>query len=251
MKVLIIEDEKIAADKIKSIISKLIVDVNILASIETIDESVQFLKTHQVDLIFMDIELADGNSFEIFNLVDVKCPIIFTTAYNKYAIKAFEFNSIDYLLKPISEEALQKALDNYYQMREVFSYDDMNSTLQQLANNLMENYRTSFLVKSANNLIPISCQNIAYFFASDKWTYLVTMTSQKYILNYTLSQLEELLNPANFLRINRSYLTNKDSVTRLEPYLKGQVVACLNPDPKEKVVVSRKQTPILKTWLGI
>ena len=251
MKVLIIEDEKIAANKIKSIVSKLITDVEILGCIETIDESVKFLQHHKPDLIFMDIELADGTSFEIFNLVQIECPIIFTTAYDKYAIKAFEVNSIDYLLKPITEEAMQRALDNYFEMREVFSHHYLKSALSNLTSNIGQDHKTSFLVKSGDSLLPIISSNIAYFFASDKWTYLITNNNQRYILNYTLSQLEELIDPADFKRINRSYLVNKGSILRLEVYLKGQVVAFIIPDPKETIVVSRKQTPMLKAWLGI
>ena len=251
MKILIIEDEKIAADKIKAIVNRLIPEAEILDSIGTIDESVKFLTINQPDLIFMDIELADGTSFEIFNQVEIKCPIIFTTAYNKYAIKAFEVNSIDYLLKPISEEAIHKAILNYQRMRDAFSYDYLKATLSTLSSSFKESYKSSFLVKSANNLIPIKCQNVAYFFASDKWTYIITEGNQKYILNYTLSRLEELLDPNSFMRVNRSYLVNKESITKLEPYLKGQVVVSLLPDPKETVIVSRKHTPILKSWMGL
>ena len=251
MNILIVEDEKIAANKIVAALNKMALDIHILGCLESIQETVDFLRTNKPDLIFLDIELVDGSSFEIFDKVTVNCPVIFTTAYSKYAIKAFEVNSVAYLLKPITEEALQKALENYKKMQAVFSIDLLKTTLQRFQKEIHNNYKSSFLVKSGKSLIPISCEQIAYFFASDKWSYLITKANNQHLLSYTLSQLETMLDPSLFQRINRSYYVQRDSIIRLEPYMKGKVVVFLSPQTKESVVVSKKQTPLLKAWLGL
>ena len=251
MDILIIEDEAIAAKKIVDILQEVIPESNIAATIETIDETVQYLKTKTPDLIFLDIELADGSSFEIFDLVEIKSPIIFTTAYNQYAMQAFEVNSVDYLLKPITQESIIKALANLKKMKETFSYQLLKQSLSELQmKGETKKYKTSFLVKSGDSLIPVTQEQIAYFFASNKWVYLVTKNASEHLVNYSLNEIEGLLNPAIFFRIARNYMVKRDAITKLTPYFKGQVTVEINPKSKEQIVVSRVRTRELKQWLS-
>ena len=251
MDILIIEDEAIAAKKIHGILKELLPEANITPAIDTIDESVAYLKKHNPDLIFLDIELADGSSFEIFDLVEVKSPIIFTTAYNQYAIQAFDVNSIDYLLKPITKESISKALENLQKMKENFSYQLLKQSLVEIQSAAkIKKHKSSFLVKSGDSLIPIDQNQIAYFFASNKWVYLITHTNKEYLINFTLNELEEVLDPDLFFRIARNYVAKRESIVKLIPYFKGQVTVELNPPGKEKIVVSRARTRDLKHWLS-
>lgn len=248
MNILVIEDEKLAAQKLIKVLNKLLPDASITGNLETIDESVEYLQNEQPDLIFLDIELSDGISFEIFKRVTVSSPIIFTTAYNQYAIQAFEVNSIAYLLKPIAESAVKAAVDQYESMKNAFNNTNIAEVLKTLDLN-RTSYQSSFLVKSGTKLIPIEVEQIAYFFASDKWTYLITRDNNKYMLDFTLGKLEDLLNPKKFLRVNRSYICQKNSIDSLDSYHNSQVLVQIKPPPKELVVVSRNKTPILKKWL--
>ncbi len=251
MDILIIEDEPIAAEKIKDILGEIVPDGRIAPVLDTIDESIVYLKTHTPDIIFLDIELADGSSFEIFESVQIKSPIIFTTAYNQYAIQAFEVNSVDYLLKPITKESIISALANLQKMKDTFSYQLLKQSLQDLqvkADN--KKYKSSFLVKSGESLIPINERQIAYFFASNKWVYLVTNEGKENLINYTLNEIEGLLNPEHFFRVARNYMVRRESIVKLTPYFKGQVTVDISPKNKELIVVSRARTGNLKQWLS-
>lgn len=248
MNILVIEDEKLAAQKLIKVLNKLLPDASITGNLETIEESVEYLRNEQPDLIFLDIELSDGISFEIFKRVTVSSPIIFTTAYNQYAIQAFEVNSIAYLLKPIAELAVKSAVDQYESMRGAFNNTNIAEVLKTLDLN-RKSYQSSFLVKSGTKLIPIEVEQIAYFFASDKWTYLITRDNNKYMIDFTLNKLEDLLDPKMFLRVNRSYICQKNSIDSLDLYHNSQVLVQIKPSPKEMIIVSRNKTPILKNWL--
>jgi two-component system, LytTR family, response regulator len=251
MNILIIEDEPIAANKIKDILKSVMPKARLAPVLDTIDESVAYLKDNTPDLIFLDIELADGSSFEIFKAIEISSPIIFTTAYNQYAIQAFEVNSVDYLLKPITAESVSKALANLQRMRASFSYQEIRQSINELRDiGEAKKYKTSFLVKSGESLIPITQDSIAYFFASNKWVYLVTKNGKEHLINYSLGEVEALLDPIVFFRIARNYLVKKDAIVKLTPYYKGQVTVEIDPKNKEQIVVSRARTGDLKQWLS-
>ncbi|MEY5040782.1 MAG: hypothetical protein RLZZ414_310, partial [Bacteroidota bacterium] len=207
MKVLIIEDEAPAVRKLRGLLNNQDVDIEVLADIDTVEEAVEWLSNNpSPDVIFSDIQLADGVSFEIYSKVPPKCPIIFTTAYDEYALKAFELNSLDYLLKPYTEEqfnrAFQKIKTTSTNANEV---DKIKSVLAQL--NIKSNqYKERFLVSKAGVLLPIKVDDVAYFYTEDKTINLVTKTKERYFISSSLDELEVILNPSNFYRVNRQYI---------------------------------------------
>lgn len=248
MKVAIIEDEPLAANNLKRFIKKYDSDIEVYPIADSVEQAVMLLKDVSPDLIFLDIELADGTSFQIFDQIEIKSPVIFTTAYDEYALKAFEVNSVAYLLKPITEEKIENAFHKLGKLKSTFSVKSINKAVGEIQRG-SSLYKRSFLVKKANKLLPVSIEDIAYFFADGKWVYLVSHQNDQFIVNYTLSDLEEQLDPDHFFRVNRKYLVARNAVDYLEPYFKGQVCAFLKP-AVEKQVVSRKTTPELKDWLS-
>jgi len=248
MKALIVEDEPLAARNLKKLIGQYDEDIEIMPVADTIDQGVQALLKSAPDILFLDIELADGSSFEIFKHVDVKCPIIFTTAYDQYALKAFEVNSVAYLLKPITEEKLRQAFSRIDDRKARLDADLIAEIYKNL-NKHSRQYKQNFLVKFGRKLVPISQSDVAYFVGEEKYVYLVTQDQKRYLVNYTLAELETVLDPAKFFRLNRQVLVGQRSIKVLEPYFKGQVVVSIEPHA-EKQVVSRKQTKLLKEWLA-
>lgn len=250
MKILIVEDEPVSANELQLLIAQKEPMAHILPLVDTIDQAVLMLGSNSPDLMFLDIELADGSAFEIFEEVEVKCPIIFTTAYSEYAIEAFEHNSVAYLLKPITKEKIDKAFADYVNMKAIFDFGQVKDVIRSIQEAPVHSiYKEGFLVKFGNKLLPIKSVDIAYFFAEDKWVYLITKQNKKYLVNYTLNQLEEVLNPQLFFRLNRQFLITSGVIHTLEPYVKGQVMANLTMGLKPQAV-SRRQTRALKAWLS-
>lgn len=244
MKVAIIEDEPINAKELIALITQYDDQILIDPVMDTIEEVIKYLKEGQPDLLFLDIELADGISFEIFNHVNVECPIIFTTAYDQYAVKAFEQNSISYLLKPITFEKLKTVFEKFTSMKKIFK-SDIDSILANRST-----YKENFLVRSGNKLIPINVSQIAYFYSEDNISYIVSNEPKKYLSGNNLYELEEILDPNKFFRINRQYIVNREAISHLEPYIKGQVRLHLKGGANQTTVISRRKTPLLKEWLS-
>ena len=246
MNILIVEDEQLAAERLSTLINRYDSSYNILASLDTVRESVSYIAAHknEIDLIFMDIELADGQSFEIFDHLEVTCPIIFVTAYDQYALNAFKVNSIDYLMKPITFQELKAALDKYKTLTgssEVDSY--------QLGNLLKTEHKSRFLVKSGQRMYFKHVPEISHFYAEDKYCYLVeSKTARKYLIDYKLEKLEEVLDPSDFFRINRSTILKVDSIREIRKHdaTRYQVSIAENANP---LVVSRTRTNSFKDWL--
>lgn len=246
MKVVIIEDEPINAEELKSLIHAYDPGIDVLAIIDTIEEAISFFKKHLPDLVFMDIELSDGSAFEIFHEMDISCPVVFTTAYDEYALKAFDQNSIAYLLKPITSEKLEKAFTDYRQMKIALA-NSMN--YRELFNQNLE-YKEHFLLKFGNSLFPVSANQILFFHGDENLVYVRDVNHKQYLSSYSLSQLEGMLNPKSFFRINRQYIVNKTAVLSLSPHEKGQVVVHIKSNEALKEIVSRRKTPLLKAWLS-
>lgn len=249
MNVLICEDEAPARKQIAKIISEVNPDAAIVALVETGEEALSAIRKYDLGLIFMDIELADGSCFETLDKVEINTPIIFTTAYDEYALKAFKLNSIDYLVKPITKNDIESAFEKYSKMRRSFEDTSAFRFSRSVMNG--SSYKERFLVKLGRKLFPIQTSEIAYFMAKDKLVWLITKERKKYIVNFTLNDLEDILNPKKFFRMNRQYITNIESVKDLEPYFKGQVTVNLIPPVDEDIIVSRNRTPELKEWLGV
>ncbi len=247
MKILICEDEAPAGRFLRSTIQKLREEAEVLRVVETGEEALEIIKSEKPNLIFLDIELADGSCFETFDKQEINIPIIFATAYDEYALKAFQLNSIEYLVKPISEKDIENALDKFDRIKrsisEGFNFKFSKDFLQK------KQYKDRFLVKLGRKLFPIHSDEIAYFVAKEKMVKLITKGGKTFVVNYTLSELEDLLDPLKFFRLNRQFYTHIDSIVELEPYFKGQVVAYLKPETNEEIIVSRSKTPELKDWL--
>lgn len=256
MKILIVEDEPFAADALAAIIKKLRAQAEILTSLGSIEETVDWLKSHQPPgLIFCDIHLSDGNSFEIFRQVEVKCPVIFTTAYNQYALEAFKVNSIDYLLKPIKPEEVARALDKFENLQQQQLAQSLVN-LQQLlqtspAQPQPQNFKSRFMVKHGQGLKAIALEDVAYFWAEEGVVFLVTNPGKRYIINYTLEQLEEQVDPQLFFRANRQMMLHIKSVQEVRPYFKGRLSLVLNPSTTEEVIVSSSKSHDFKNWLEL
>lgn len=253
MKVLIIEDEHFAADKLIQLIHEYDARIEILDQLDSVEDSVEWLSQNpSPDLLFLDIHLADGFSFEIFEQVDVQCPIIFTTAYDQYAIQAFKTKSVDYLLKPIKLEDLQAALDKFKELFARPSSDSFAKEMHALASLIQSQqqaYKTRFLVKVGNLIKTISVTDVAYFLFEDRMTLLVTKEKRRYPLKQTLDELEGVLDPQQFTRANRQFIINIDAIHKIHPWFKGRLKLELNPLQSIDLVISTEKTKDFKAWL--
>lgn len=253
MKVVIIEDEGFAVEALEKIILELRPQANVLVHLSSVEESVEWLQNNQhPELIFCDIHLSDGNSLEIFKEVSVSCPVIFTTAYNQYAIEAFKVNSIDYLLKPIKKEELSKAIAKY----ESLNHQSLRSQLGNLRNLMKEvqkqaasENKSRFMVKSGQSIRVISSEDVAYFLAEEGIVLLVNFDARRYAINYSLDQLEEQLHSHRFFRANRQLIVNIEAVEKVESYFKGRLLLQTNPRTPNDQVISNSKASLFKEWL--
>ncbi len=251
MKVLIFEDEAIAADRIVKLLNNISEDIEIVGTLKSIKKGLEWLNTNrEPDLILSDIQLLDGLSFDIYKQHPVNCPIIFTTAYDQYALQAFEVNGVDYLLKPIQEEKLGPALEKIKKEQAPLISAEH---LEELANLLEERkpkYKERFLVRLGQKITSVPTDKIAYFFSEEKISFLVTNKGEKFPVDHSLEELENMLNPKEFFRINRKFIITLDSVAQIHPYFKGRLKLELNPpSDDDDIVVSSDKTPVFKSWL--
>jgi DNA-binding LytR/AlgR family response regulator len=249
MKVVIIEDEALAAERLEELILEIRPETDILATLDSVKQSVEWLASHNPDLIFLDIKLSDGLSFAIFEKIDINVPVIFTTAYDEYAIKAFELNSIDYLLKPVREKDLRAGIEKLENLRKTM-LPDIPALLESLANSKPE-YKKRFLLQYGEKLKKIEVNDIAYFYAQDKVVYLTTFDKQTFPMDHSLNQLEELIDPEQFFRINRQMLISYPSIQQMYAYSRSRIKIDLNPPaPKGiKPLVSIHRTPVFREWI--
>ena len=253
MKVLIIEDEHHAALRLQSLIKKLVQTVDILAVLDSVEDSVEWFQSNQIpDLVFMDIQLADGISFSIFQEVEIQAPVIFTTAFDQYSLKAFKVNSIDYLLKPIDSSELHLALKKYqniYHKDSPAPYESLNQFLKNWDN--QKNYKERFLIKKKDKYSFILSNEIAYFFSEDSLTFIVTKNEKTHIFDQSLNKLEPLLNPKQFFRINRKKIVHINAIQSFQGYLNNRLKIELIPAPKEAAIVSREKMKAFKEWVNL
>ena len=252
MKAVIIEDEIIAAQALQALITETNPSIEIVVILPSIDESVEwFLLNSTPDLVFMDIHLADGSSFKIFDEVEINCPIIFTTAYDEYALKAFEVNSIAYLLKPISKKDLERALEKYKMMK--VSIIDNNEIINKILINLKQheqNYKSYFLVPEKDKLIPVSVEDIAYIFIDTKVVKIITLNQKTYFLDKTLDEISEQLNPKYFFRANRQYIVARQAIKDLSLWFGNKIAINLIVPSPERIIVSKVRAKELKIWMS-
>ncbi|RKN81142.1 LytR/AlgR family response regulator transcription factor [Ulvibacterium marinum] len=247
MKIVIIEDEHLAAEKLERYLLKYNKDIEVLIKLSSLETAIPWIGEHQetVDLFFMDVQLTDGLSFEIFSAVSVKKPVIFTTAFDEFAIDAFKVNSIDYLLKPITFTDLSKALKKLKSLREQFSQYTEISPLVQLGK---KSYKDRFLVRIGNHIHSIPTESIGYFYAEGRDVYLRRTNGKKYLIEYTLESLEELLDPKKFLRTNRSFVVHINAIEDVVVYANRRLKLTLSPKTENELIVSREKVAQFKLW---
>ena len=251
MKVLIIEDEAPAFRRLEKILLEVDSSIEILEVLDSVEDTVKWLENHdQPDLALMDIQISDGISFQIFEEFDIKCPIIFTTAFDEYLLKAFKVNSIDYLLKPIKKEELERALTKYKSLHENFSKPkiDMAELLGQI--NLTETrFKSRFLVKQGDKMLAVRVEDIVCFQSKHGVVHIHTKSGKRYLTDFTLDELIHQLDPQFFFRANRQFIVNADFITTVHKHFKGKLlVEVLNFQDEQILVSSEKATPF-KMWL--
>lgn len=251
MKVIIIEDETPAANRLSTLLQSHDASIDIVQKLDSIESSVRYLENAEnIDLIFMDIQLADGLSFEIFNQVVVSIPVIFTTAFDQYTLKAFKVNSIDYLLKPIDEAELHQSLEKYQQLFQKKENNFSERMMKLLQDINTVKYKERLLIKRGQQLSYLKTENTAHCFADGKLCYAVDFNGTRYLLENNLSQLEEQLQPNNFFRINRNLLVNIEAVKKVHTWLGGRLKIEIAPTTNVETIVSRERVNGFKDWLG-
>ena len=251
MQVLIIEDETPAANRLARLLQNISEEITVANRLDSVEASVKFLQSAKdIDLIFMDIQLADGLSFDIFQQTTITTPVIFTTAFDQYTLKAFKVNSIDYLLKPIDEKELQQAVEKY---RQLYTKKDNNFSekiIKLVQEMNVTKYRERLLIKRGQQLSYLKTEALAYSYADGKLCYAVDFTGNKFLLETNLSQLEEQLHPNHFYRINRHLLVNIEAVKKVHTWLGGRLKLEIFPATSAETVVSRERVNGFKEWLG-
>lgn len=250
MKAVIVEDEIVASQSLERLIKAEDESIEIVAVLQSVEESIEWFSINAApDVVFMDIHLADGDSFSIFEKTDIRCPIIFTTAYDEYAIKAFEVNSIGYLLKPISQKSLQKALGKLT----LLSHGNNDNTvlISQIMNSIRRTtnpYKTYFLIPVQDKLIPLAAKDIAFVYSEHKMAKIACFNNQQYMMDISLDELLKQLDPAKFFRANRQFIIAHHAITDLSMWFGGKLSVNLLVHTPEKIIVSRSRSAEFKDW---
>ncbi|MGK2860549.1 MAG: LytR/AlgR family response regulator transcription factor [Chitinophagaceae bacterium] len=258
MKVLIIEDEELAVKKLRKTLESVDATAEVVGVADSIRSSVNWLEQNPApDLILMDIELADGQSFEIFDKVEVKSTVIFTTSYDEYALKAFKVNSIDYLLKPVQKEDLEAALNKLKSIQAMYgkngSADPLNvdNLVKELQQKLQpKEFRKRFLVKHAQKLVSVDIDEIAYFYSDGRLNFFKTLDNRKFVVDYTMDELEGMLDPDKYFRISRSFYVSIASIDQIHDYFGNRLLLHLKPVVDKESIVSREKVGDFKKWMG-
>ena len=263
MNILIVEDEDMAAKKLIKTVAIVDPSATVVGVTCSVRETVAWLRANgprqpsAPDLILMDIELADGQSFQIFDEITVNSMVIFTTSYDEYAIKAFKVNSIDYLLKPVQKDELRASFDKFRSLKDRYqpAGADTSLTIGNLVKDLQKQlhpkeYRQRFLVQYANRLMSIDARQIAYFFTDNRMNQFRTIDGKKMVVDYSLDELEDMLDPTQFFRVSRSFLVAITSVDHIQNYLGNRLALKLRPAVDKEVIVSREKLTPFKEWMG-
>ncbi|MFT3701313.1 MAG: LytTR family DNA-binding domain-containing protein [Agriterribacter sp.] len=256
MKILIVEDEELAVKKLRGLLREVAPSAEVVADLDSVTTTVTWLKQHpSPDIILMDIELSDGQSFDIFEQVEVKSPVIFITSYDEFAIQAFKVNSVDYLLKPVEKEDMSDALEKFEKLKAFYSTSAPGFSISKLVEELQtrlqpKHYRKRFLCKYSNKLITIETHDIAYFYTVSKVNFMHTYDARKIVIDYSMEELEQMLDPNVFFRINRSCIVSLRSIQKMDDYFGQRLLLQLKPPAEEEVVISRERVNAFKTWMG-
>lgn len=252
LRVAIVEDEIPAARLLRTLLARLRPSWEIEILPGSVEEAVQWFATNShPGLLFLDIQLADGTSFELLSQARPTSSVIFTTAYDEYAVRAFSVNSIDYILKPVDEDRLREAIERYESLRERMTLPaDYLDTLLDALQRREKRFRTRFLIAGVDRFQTLPVDDIAYFYSENKVTTAVTFTGRNFVVDLPLSRLEEQLDPDRFFRANRQILLSFNAIDRIEPYFNGKVSVTVHPPHKDKITVSEERVSLFKSWLN-
>ena len=246
----IVEDELVAAQKLQRLIQQTAGDFHVAAILQSIDESIEWFSLNEApDLVFMDIHLADGSAFSIFEKVKISCPVIFTTAYDEYALKAFEVNSIDYLLKPINEKGFDRAITKFRNL--VSTKASNNQLIPDILAAISEArtvYKSNFLIPHKDKLIPLATDKIACFYSENKMVKIFTLDQQTYYMDNSLEDIFVKLNPKAFFRANRQYIVSHEAIKDISVWFGSKLSINLKVQVPEKIIVSKARVPEFKAW---
>jgi DNA-binding LytR/AlgR family response regulator len=246
MKALIIEDEKPAARRLTKLLLEVDPTIDIVATLESVEATIQWLTTNtHPQMMFMDIQLADGSSFDIFKKMDITCPVIFITAYDEYAIDAFKVNSVDYLLKPVKKEALEMAILKFRNLQHNYSTLGIDSLLSASG----KKYKDRFVIKLGNKIKAILVKDIAYFYSKDKLSFICDQEGKNSPIDLSLDKIEVLLDPTEFFRVNRQIIANATSIRDIHTASKSRILLVLDPPSAIEAVVSSERSSLFKKWL--
>ena len=248
MRVINIEDEQLTAKKLVGLLNELMPDAVVMGVLQSVSESIEWFNNNLMpDLVFMDIHLADNLSFSIFDSVKITCPIIFTTAYDEHAIQAFKVNSVDYLLKPVEEDDLLAALRKFEQFRVVQS---PVTNYRKLEEALMSNCKKNrFLIQKGDAYHYVETSDIAFFYSEEKVVFLHTFSDKRYIVDYTLEQIEQLLDERTFFRVSRNCIANINSIRKISKYFNSRLKLSFQPECPHEVLISRVRVPDFLKWV--
>jgi DNA-binding LytR/AlgR family response regulator len=251
MNVVIIEDEQLTAQRLEGMLKKYDAAISVMVVLPSVAESVEWFKNNtDPDLIFMDIHLEDGQSFSIFEKINLEVPVIFTTAYDEYMIRAFKVNSVDYLMKPVNYEELVQGIEKYKRIHEQPVEKEGISALLNAIQTKETDYKQRFLISIGSRLKTIEIADTAYFYSAEKVTFLVTKDSQRFPIDFSLDKLSAVVDPKQFFRINRQMMTGLSAIANIHVYPKGRLKLDLVPVMKEDVLVSLDKVVEFKEWLG-
>lgn len=256
MNIVIIEDEPIIANNLESILIELEPSFNILKSLTNVKSSIDWLKKNQsaCDLLFMDINLTDGLSFEIFNQIESNTPIVFLTAYDQYALDAFKVNGVDYILKPFDKTKIKQSLKKFKSLTQTGSNplnaESLQHLLEVVASKTITNKRKSYLVYHQDKLIPLAVDDISWFYKSNQVTYACTISNKKYVIDDALDKIQNEVSSVNFYRANRQFIVSKNAIENISIYFNGRLIVNILPKPDEKIIVSKAKATDFKNWLS-
>jgi DNA-binding LytR/AlgR family response regulator len=255
MKILIIEDEELAAAKLEGLIHRYDQSYLIVDKLRSVKESVSWFRANKAsDLLFLDIHLLDGTCFDILKEVDIKCPVIFTTAYEDYVFESFKVYNIDYLIKPVSFKKIEQSLGKFEKLVEQHQKPmdtGQFKEMLQAIRSVSKEYKSRFLVKFGSRLLPLEAKQVAYFYSKERITFLVTDEGKKYPISNTLEELEESLDPSLFFRINRQIILHIQSIRQVHKYFKGRLKVDLQLETDQEVMVSSRRASEFQKWMEI
>jgi len=256
MKIAIIEDEPKIAENLKLILMEIDPSISVMKILSSVKSSVEWLRVNQssCDLLFMDINLTDGLSFEIFNQIESNTPIVFLTAYDQYALDAFKVNGVDYILKPFDKTKIKQSLKKFKSLTQTGSNPTNAESLQHLlevvASKTITNKRKSYLVYHQDKLIPLAVDDISWFYKSNQVTYACTISKKKYVIDDALDKIQNEVSSVNFYRANRQFIVSKNAIENIAIYFNGRLIVNILPKPDEKIIVSKAKATDFKKWLS-